>query len=64
MSQKTFLLTVAAFFSLIGLLHLLRLVFAWEANIGGLIVPMWASWVAILVAGYLAYEGLRLGKRS
>ena len=64
MSQKTFLLTVAAFFSLIGLLHLLRLVFEWEANIGGLIVPMWASWVAILVAGYLAYEGLRLGKRS
>ena len=64
MSQRTFLLTVAAFFSLIGLLHLLRLVFGWEANIGGLIVPMWASWVAILVAGYLAYEGLRLGKRS
>ena len=64
MSQKTFLLTVAAFFSLIGLLHLLRLVFGWEAIIGGLIVPMWASWVAILVAGYLAYEGLRLGKRS
>ena len=63
MSRKTFLLTVAAFFSLIGLLHLLRLVFGWEANIGGLIVPMWASWVAILVAGYLAYEGLRLGKR-
>lgn len=64
MSQKTFLLTVAAFFSLIGLLHLLRLVFGWEAIIGTLIVPMWASWVAILVAGYLAYEGLRLGKRS
>ncbi|MBI2819781.1 MAG: hypothetical protein HYX73_07365 [Acidobacteria bacterium] len=64
MSQKTFLLTVAVLFSLIGLLHLLRLVFGWEAIVGGLIVPMWISWVAILVTGYLAYEGLRLGKRS
>lgn len=64
MSQKTFLLTVAALFSLIALLHLLRLVFGWEAIIGGLIVPMWVSWAAVLVAGYLAFEGLRLGKRS
>ena len=64
MSQRTFSLTVATLFSLIGVLHLLRLVYGWEAVIGGWVVPMWISWPALLIAGFLAYEGVRLGRRS
>jgi len=26
-------------------------------------VPMWASWIAVIVAGYLAYEGFRLARK-
>ena len=62
MSQRTFSLIVATVFSVIGVLHLLRLVYGWEAIVGGWAVPMWISWVALLIASYLAYEGVRLGK--
>jgi len=64
MDQKTFFLTAGAIFLLIAILHVIRIIFAWDAVIGGWVVPKWASWVAIVVAIYLAYEGFRLGKKS
>ena len=64
MSQKTFSLTAGVIFSLITLLHVLRLVFGWEAIIGGWAVPTWLSWVAMLIAGYLSYQGFRLSRKS
>ncbi|MDA2934789.1 hypothetical protein MYX82_10670 [Acidobacteria bacterium AH-259-D05] len=64
MSQKTFSLTAGVIFLLIAVLHILRIGFGLNATIDGQAVPMWASWVAMLIAGYLAYEGLRLGKKS
>lgn len=64
MSQKTFSLTAGVIFSLIALLHVLRLVFGWEAIIGGWAVPTWLSWVAMLIAGYLSYQGFRLSRKS
>jgi hypothetical protein len=27
-------------------------------------VPMWASWIAVIVMGYLAYEGVWLARKS
>ena len=64
MSQRMFSLTAATIFSLIALLHLFRLLFGWNANIGGWVVPHWLSWVALIVAGYLAYAGFRLMRSS
>ncbi|HEY2989335.1 MAG TPA: hypothetical protein VGL11_16505 [Candidatus Binatia bacterium] len=60
MSRTTYLKTAAAIFLLIAVLHLLRLVFGWEAVFEGWAVPHWVSAVALVVAGYLAYEGFRL----
>ena len=62
MSQKAFLLVAAIIFLLVGLLHVLRLVYGWTVVIGGWSVPMWVSWVALIVAALLAYEGFRLSK--
>ncbi len=64
MSQKTFSLTAGVVFALITLLHILRLVSASELIVLGRTIPMLASWVAMVVAGYLAYEGLRLSMKS
>jgi len=64
MSQKAFNWTVAPIFLAILVLHILRLVYGWEAVIGGVAIPMWASWVALVVAGYLAYEAITLAKKS
>jgi hypothetical protein len=63
MNHKTFSLVAGLIFSGMAILHLVRLVLGWQAMIAGMTVPLWASWVGILVAGYLAYEGLRLSRQ-
>jgi len=63
MSPKTFSLTAGVVFALVALGHALRVIFASEWTMQGRTVPMWASWVAIVIAGYLAYEGFRLSKK-
>jgi hypothetical protein len=64
MSQKTFSLVVGLVFLLIAVMHGLRLALRWEAVVNGWSVPMWVSALALLIAGYLAFEGLRPGRRS
>ena len=58
MHGKYYHLVVGSIFSLIAVLHLFRLLYGWEAVIGGWMVPMWLSWVAVLVPGYLGYVAL------
>ena len=62
MKQNTFVGVAGAVFSLIAILHLLRLLFRWEAAIGGWHVPLWISWAAIAVSGYLAWTAFTLRK--
>jgi hypothetical protein len=64
MRQKTFALVAGMIFLVVALMHLLRVALGWQVALGGWTVPMWVSWVALLIAGYLAYEGLSLSRRS
>ena len=64
MTQKIFLRIAGTIFGLVALLHVLRLVFGWEVVIGSFSFPVWPSWVAPFIAGYLAYEGFRLSRKS
>ena len=64
MSTKNFAMVAAVFFSLTTVLHILRVVLDWQANIGGWDVPMWFSWVFIVVGVFLAYSGFRASKNS
>jgi hypothetical protein len=64
MSPKTFSLTAGVLFLLIALGHLLRVIFRLEWVVAGQTVPMWPSVVAVLITGFLAYQGLRLGSKS
>jgi hypothetical protein len=64
MSQKTFCFVAGLIFLIVAIGHAMRLAFRWEAMIGGWIVPVWMSWVAVLLAGYLAFEGLRKSRSS
>jgi len=47
-------------FGVIALLHIVRLLLDWPAQIGGWTVPLWISWIAILVAGALCGWAFRL----
>jgi len=62
MSLKIYLKTAGAIFLIIAVLHLMRLVLGWSADLQGWSVPPWLSAVALVVAGYLPYEGFRLSK--
>lgn len=65
MSQKTFSLTAGVLFMLIALGHALRLAFGrWDITVAGQPIPSWPSGVALVITGYLAYEGFRLGRKS
>ena len=64
MSQKAYAFTTATLFTLIGLLHALRLTFRWTVVLESWQVPMWASWIGFVIALFLAFEGFRLAKKG
>lgn len=63
MDQNSFNGTAAVLFGLIAVLHVLRLVYQWPAAIGGVVLPFWVSWAALIISGYLAYSGYRLATK-
>lgn len=63
MKKHTLYVTIGVIFSLILILHLARIIFGWSAVIGGLAIPMWASWIAVAAAVFLLYQGYRLRKQ-
>ena len=60
MSQRTFLGVSGTIFGIIAVLHLLRIMYGWPAQIGTFVVPTWLSWLSLLVAGYLAITAFSL----
>ncbi|MBS3100613.1 hypothetical protein J4204_00595 [Candidatus Woesearchaeota archaeon] len=63
MNKNQLLKLAAVIFGIIALLHLLRSIFSWEANIGGFDVPVWYSYVAVAVVGYLSWQMYGAGKK-
>ena len=63
MTKKNFIYVVSVVFTLLALMHALRLLNGWEAMIGGWEVPMGVSWGPIIVGAYLAWQGFSLSKK-
>jgi hypothetical protein len=55
--RKTYMTVTATLFLAVAIMHLLRIIFGWQVEIGGLSIPFWVSWLGVLVAGALAYFG-------
>jgi hypothetical protein len=64
MSHRAYAVTTGIVFLLIAGGHLFRLEFGWKTTIAGQLIPTWVSWVAFVVAVYLASEGFRQAKKS
>jgi len=43
-------MVTATLFLVVAIIHLLRIIFGWSVEIGGLSIPFWASWLDVLVA--------------
>ena len=64
MNDRSFPLIAGIIFTLVALLHILRVYMGWPVVVGGWSVPMWVSWIGLIVVGGLGYFGLRLATRS
>ena len=64
MKQRAFLLVTSSIFALIALLHALRLFYGWKVTLGEWTVPVWVSWIGLLIAGYLACQGFLLKNKE
>ena len=52
--RKPFTTLAVAIFGLVTLIHVLRLIFASDVTISGLVVPMWVSVAGAILGGVLA----------
>lgn len=59
MQQKTFTRAVSYLLLLVSLAHLARIIWGWEVSIQDWTVPVWFSYVAVVVAGILSFQGLK-----
>jgi hypothetical protein len=52
--MKPFTLMTVVVLSLVAILQLIRLALGWEVSVNGVSIPVWASGIAVIVAGGLA----------
>ena len=52
--MKPFTTIAVAIFTIVAVVHLLRILLGWEVIIQGTVVPMWASYLGLIIAGGLA----------
>jgi len=52
---KPFTTIAVVVFSIVALVHLLRIAFAWQVMVAGISVPIWVSVVAVAGAAVLAF---------
>ena len=61
--RKPFTIFAAVIFAVMALLHLFRLFAHFQVVLGRHVVPIWASYAAIVVAGILAWGLFREARR-
>ena len=54
MAGKPFTLIAVLVFAVVALLHVVRLFTHFQVILGSHTIPMWASWIGLIVAGLLA----------
>ncbi len=64
MSNRQYLLVSAILFALVAIAHLIRLISAFTITVDDYVVPMYVSWVGLIVPALLAISALRLLGKS
>jgi hypothetical protein len=53
--MKPFTALAIAVFTIVAVLHLLRIFMGWEVLVAGTVFPLWASYLGLIIAGGLAF---------
>jgi hypothetical protein len=59
MSHRAFSLVAGLVFLIVAIAHLCRVLLGWTVLVNGWTVPIWVSVVAVVVAGFLAFEAIK-----
>jgi len=62
MKAKKLMRLNAALFAFVFLVHSSRIANNWDLILANWAVPMWLSWAAIVIVGYLGWNNYRLSK--
>jgi hypothetical protein len=62
MDKNKSLLLASAVFGTVAFLHLIRSVMNWPVSIATWNVPVWLSYIVVIVAGYLSWHMHNAGK--
>lgn len=62
--EKTLLNIVGSIMGVVGVAHLLRLIFGVSINIGGWMAPFWLSWLGTTVALYVSYASFKFAAHT
>ena len=54
--MKPFTTIAVVVFSLVALIQLLRVALGWEIAVNGILIPVWASVIACVIAATLAFK--------
>lgn len=63
LKERAYMVLSGAIFTVVTLAHLTRVIYSGELNVFGWDVPIFLSWLGILVAGYLAYTSFYFAGR-
>jgi len=61
--HKHYAMVSATVFAVVAVVQVLRLVNQWYVQIGPYTVPLWFSWIAVIVAAALSLWGFRTAAR-
>lgn len=64
MTHRTYSGVIGVLFLLMAILQCLRIVLGWQVAANGVTIPMWVTWIAVLVLGHLSFTGLRLSRQG
>ena len=57
------LILASIIFGFVALVHLLRSIFSWSLVVENFSVPLYFSYIAVIVAGYLSWQMYNLSKK-
>ena len=60
--MRAYLLVCGLLFGTVALLHVLRLIYGWQVQIGAQVLPMWISVVGLVLAGALCAWAFALAR--
>ena len=62
MSQKNFNTIAGAIFLIVAILHLWRVIGGIDVAFGSTMIPIWISWLGVIVGAVLGYYGIKHGR--